>query len=209
MCLNSRRLRSLFGILFMSLSFSFAQESETEEEQDNMPYVQIFTSSIFPNALGSNFLSEAYIVKQGFMGDILILFDNRLYVGLQGIYNNADVENTALVGQFGRSKIRHHYVQGGYSFLPRAKKLGLTAGLGIGYARYKNRKGSTKFFDDGFSIMTNARLSYRLSPEVGLQSGIQFSNDFMNTDVAPELESFFKNAQTLYFSVGLAFYIGD
>ena len=207
MCLSYKPFISLVGLLFVSVIPSSGQDAETKDKQYSGPYVQIGTSAVFPNALGSNFLSEAYAVKAGFMGELSIIFDDRYFIGYQGIFNNAQVENTALVGQFDRSNIRHHYLQGGYSFFSRARRIGLTTGIGVGYARYRNKKGNTKFYEDGISLMANTKVSYRFSSFLGLHAGLQFSSDFLNTETAPELESFFKNAHTLYFSAGLVFYL--
>lgn len=208
MRLSYKRFLGILGLLYIVITPCSGQDAETDEGRDDMAYVQILTSAVFPNALGNNFLSEAYAVKAGFMGELSIFFDERYFIGYQGIFNSSEVENPALVGQFDRSKIQHHYLQSGYSFLPKEHKIGITTAIGVGLARYKNFKEDTKFLDDGFSLMANARLSYRFSSFLGLHTGLQLSNDFMNTKTAPELESFFKNAHTLYVSAGLVFYIG-
>lgn len=197
------------GSLCISLSPCLGQDTETNDVQNNMACVQIRTSAVFPNAMGNNFLSEAYSVKAGYMGELSIFIDGRYFIGYQGIFNTSEVERPELVGLFDRSRIQHHYLQGGYSFLPKEHKIGITTALGVGFARYKNFKEDTRFLDNGFSLMANTNLSYRFSSFLGLHAGMQLSNDFMNTETAPELESFFNNARTLYISKGLVFYIGD
>ncbi len=208
MCLSYKPLFLVIGLLFSSITPSLGQDTKADNEQNTPAYVQILTSTVFPNALGNNFLSEAYSVKAGFMGGLAIFFDEHYFIGYQGIFNSSEVENTDLVGSFDRSKIQHHYLQGGYSFLPKESKIGITTAIGLGFARYKNFKEDTKFLDTGFSLMANTNLSYRFSSFLGLHGGVQLSNDLMNTKTAPELKSFFKNAHTLYFSTGVVFYLG-
>lgn len=209
MCLSYKQSLGIVGLICMTLSPCLGQDKQTDEERGNTAYVQILTSAVFPKALGNNFLSEAYVVNSGFMGELSVFFEEHYFVGYQGIFNSSEVENNALVGQFDRSKIQHHYLQGGYSFLPKEHKIGIITAIGLGFARYKNFKEDTRFLDDGFSLMANTRLNYRFSSVLGLHAGIQLSNDFMNTETAPELESFFKNAHTLHVSTGLVFYLGN
>ena len=57
--------------------------------------------------------------------------------------------------------------------------------------------------------MGNLHGSYRFSQVIGAGAGIQYAYDFLATDTAPELESFFKNADIFYVSVGLVFYINQ
>lgn len=208
MCTSYKYLLLALQVFLVSLGPCFAQEAEPEANVGSSPFVQLYVAAVFPNAMGSNFLSEAYDLNSGFNAELLLFLKERYFMGYQHVFTTANVENTALVGLFDRSNIQHHYLLGGYSFLPRSSKIGFNVGLGMGYVRYRNFKEDTRFFEDGFSVMANARFSYRLSAVVGLQGGLQYASDFLNTKTAPELESFFNNAQTLYFSVGVVLYTG-
>lgn len=195
--------------LFTVSSTCSGQETIFPQEDIGNTYVHIITSAAFPKPLGNNFLSEAYNVKPGFMGELSIFFEKRYFIGYQGIFNTSEVENTALVGQFDKSRIQHHYIQGGYSFLPRKNSLGITAGIGLGLVLYTNFKEDTKFSDNGFSYMANAKGSYRFSKYFGFYAGVQLSHDNLNIQTAPEIENFFKNTNILFFSVGLVLSAGQ
>lgn len=193
---------------FLIVFNCLGQEMEDDVNKDDAIYVQILSGIAFPAVLGTNFLSKAYEVKSGFTGELLIFLNDRYFIGYQGVFNSYEVENTSLVGRYDKGAIRHNYVMAGYSFISKNNELGVATALGLGYANYKNKKGNTIFFDNGFSIMANTRITYRFSKYFGLFAGVQVSNDFLTIETAPEINDFFKEARTLYFSTGLVLYIG-
>jgi hypothetical protein len=193
----------------LSTFYSFGQGDETFRTKQFDVYVQLRPALMVPNTFGTNFFNDAYDTSAGFMGEALVFFKSQVHLGIQGGFSQAEVTDSALVGDFESTTSSHHYILGGYSFLSRTNNLGLEASLGLGYARYANRKENIRFYDDGFSLMMNTRLSYRFSSIVGVHTGAQLTKDFLNTQVAPELRSFFKNANIVYLSVGLVFYLNQ
>lgn len=194
----------MFGILHC-----LGQSDEAVLKKQNQVFVQLRPALMVPSTFGANFFNEAYDTSAGFMGEALVFFKSRMHLGIQGSFSRAEVTNSALVGDFQETTSSHHYFLGGYSFLPRADRLGLDASLGLGYAKYNNRVEEIRFYDDGFSLLLNTRVTYRFSSIVGVHAGAQFTKDFLNTEVAPELRSFFKNANIVYLSAGLVFYINQ
>lgn len=207
MYLNSRTYVCTFYLMCVALVLGSAQGTTSVDQVKNTNSVQIRVAGILPKALGNNFLNKAYDVKAGVSTELLFYCGQHYFFGYQGFIKSADVNNVSLVGQFNRSIIQHHYVQGGYSFFPKENDLGLTLGIGTGFADYKNVRDDVKFHDNGFSLMANTTLNYRLSYLFGVMAGVQFSHDFMNTVTAPEVKSFFNSAQTIHYSVGIVMYL--
>ena len=205
MYLNSKTYVGTFCLLCATLVLSRAQNTISVDQGKSTKQVRITT--IFPKAMGNNFLSKGYDVKPGLATELLIFCGQHYFMGYQGAIKAADVNNPSLVGQFNRSTIQHHYVQGGYSFFPKANDLGLMLGVGAGFTHYRNSRDDVKFHDNGFSLMANTTFNYRLSSLFGVVAGMQFSHDFMNTITAPEVKSFFDSAQTLHYSVGIVMYV--
>lgn len=203
---NSKRSLAFVLIFFGCFTAIFGQ---ADEEKQNKIYVRLTPSFTVPFALGDNFLGKAYNLKPGYLGDARVFFPNRVYLGIHGNFFKADVTNIDKVGDFDRTNIWHNYLTGGYALLPRESKLGLDAGLGLGYTIYANRRQNIDFHDDGFSAMADLHANYRFSKVVGADLGVQFTKDFLTTETAPELEKFLKNASILYFSLGLVIYINQ
>ncbi|MFS4415381.1 hypothetical protein ACKWCC_01655 [Maribacter sp. 2307ULW6-5] len=193
----------------MGLSLATAQEEVAQPGTSKEVFVQFRGGWLLPLPVGNNFLSEAYEVNPGVMADLDVLFNEHYVLGYQGTFHSANVTNTGLVGRFDRSRIQRHYLTGSYSFLSPESRVGLIAGTGIGYVRYGNKKENIKFYEDGFSAMVRGRLTYRFSSYFGWHAGLQYSRDFLNTETAPELRSFFRNAHTFYISTGLVIFFGE
>ena len=189
----------------ISYFIGLGQDSDTDRTG---VFVQLSPGFTLPVATGGNFLGTAYDLKPGFLGEAKVFLPNKIFVGIQGSFFKADVIDIASVGDFNRTNSWHNYVLGGYTWLPRSSKFGLDTGLGLGYSIYSNRKGDVNFHEDGFSMMANLHANYRFSRILGMDLGLQFTRDFLNTDTAPPIEGFFKNAKILYFSAGVLFYIG-
>lgn len=206
---NSKKLAVSLVLTAIGMFYCFGQSEEGLLVKQRQVYVQLRPAVMMPITFGPNFFNEAYDTSSGFMGEALVFFENRVHIGIQGSFSRAEVTDIALVGDFESTTSSHHYVLGGYSFLPRADRLGLDASFGLGYAKYNNRVEEIRFYDDGFSLLLNTRVTYRFSPIVGVHAGAQFTKDFLNTEVAPELRSFFKNANIVYLSAGLVFYINQ
>lgn len=199
---------SLAGILIF-FGCCIAVFGQGDEGMQNKIYVRLKPSFTVPLAFGDNFLGKAYNLKPGFLGEAQVFFPNRMYLGIQGNFFKADVADITAVGDYDRANIWHNYFTGGYALLPKESDFGIDAGLGFGYAIYANRRQNIDFHDDGFSAMANIDMSYRFSRVLGAGIGVQFAKDFLATETAPELESFFKNTSILYISVGLVFYINQ
>ncbi len=217
-CLFTSQQKSM-GLSFKSLALFvlcllagtnvvLGQENTFDEKKQ--VYVQLRPALAFPVALGDNFLAEAYDTSLvAFMGEARVFFQDRLFLGVNGSFFKAEVADISKVGDFDSTNIWHNYLTGGYALMPRNNKFGLDVGAGLGYTIFTNRKGDIDFHDDGVSFMANLLTSYRMSEVVGVGAGFQLTKDFLSTDTAPELEKFFKNADILYFSVGLVFYINQ
>lgn len=186
-----------------------AQKSEEADKKPSDTYVELSLGIAIPRALGDNFLSNAYAIKTGLTGEFSLYFDERYFVGYQGIFNASEVADATLVGLYDRSVIRHHYLIGGYSFFPKTSVFGITAGIGLGHASYKNKKENTVFFDKGFSLAAHTKVTYRFSKYVGLYAGVSVSNDFLNIETAPEIKEVFKDARILFVSTGVVFALGS
>jgi hypothetical protein len=207
MYLNSKTYVGTLCLVCAALVLGRAQDTTSVDLGKGTNQVQIRVAGILPKALGNNFLSKAYDVKAGGATELLVFCGQHYFLGYQGAIKAAEVDNPSLVGQFNRSTIQHHYVQGGYSFFPKENELGLTLGVGAGFAHYKNSRNDVKFHDNGFSLMANTTINYRLSSFFGVMAGVQYAHDLMNTITAPEVKSFFDTAQTLHYSVGIVMYV--
>lgn len=209
MNLNFKQWSFLLVFTLVLIYSGGAQEVGQAKEKPSDIHVELSAGIAVPTALGNNFLSKAYAIKTGFTGELALFFNERYFIGYQGVFNEAEVTNTTLVGQYDRSVIRHHYLHGGYSIFPKTSVFGIAAGIGLGHANYKNKKENTIFFDKGFSLMANTKVSYRFSKYVGLYAGVQVSNDFLNIETAPEIQDLFKEARILFVSTGVVFSIGS
>ncbi len=183
--------------------------AQDDEKKPLDAKIELSLGMAIPAVLGDNFLSRAYVIKTGFTGDFSMYFNARYFFGYQGIFNASKVEDATLVGLYDRSVIRHHYLIGGYSIFPNSSGLGVKAGVGLGHASYKNKKENTTFFDKGFSIMVNTKVTYRFSKYVGWYAGVQVSNDFLNIETAPEIEDLFKDPRIVFVSTGVVFSFGS
>ncbi len=192
----------------MAMTNTFAQELQQNKARTGV-YVQLRPSVTHPVALGNNFLGKAHDLRSGFMGEARVFFPGKYYLGIHGNFFKSEVNDIRLAGNYDRTNVWHNYLTVGYSFLPRTSKFGLDLGGGVGYALYANRKGTIDFHDDGFSIMANMNVGYRLNQILGFGIGAQFSKDFLATETAPEVARFFKNANIVYLSAGLVFYINQ
>lgn len=204
--------RQGFLLVLLTLVLPYFGRAQDGGETDKSPaggHVELSLGMAIPRALGNNFLSNAYAIKTGFTGELSLYFNERYFVGYQGIFNASEVTDATLVGLYDRSVIRHHYLIGGYSMLPKKSVFGVTAGIGLGHASYKNKKENTVFFDKGLSLLAHAKLRYRFSKNVGLYVGAQLSNDFLNIETAPEIEEVFKDTRIFFVSTGLVFAIGS
>ncbi len=208
MNLNSKRTLVLVVCSFVIAFSARAQEQPIKETGTETIHLELAAGINLPTTLGTNFVNSALTVKDGFAGELTIFFKEHYYLGYQGVFNTAEVEGSALVGLYGSSRFRHHYLIGGYSFFPKTRTVGLTAGIGLGHASYKNKKGNTVFFDKGFALSANTRFTYRFSKHFGFYVGAQLSKDFLNIETAPEQKDFFKEARFFNVSFGLLVTVG-
>ena len=197
------------GIFTFVITLSVrAQEKDLGAKDPETIHVEAAIGINLPTTTGNNFVNRALTVKAGFTGELAIFFNAHYYLGYQGVFNASEVEDTALVGLYDSSTLRHHYLIGGYSFSPKTSTIGWIAGVGVGHANYRNKKENTVFFDKGFALMANTRVSYRFSKYLGFFAGVQLSKDFLNIETAPEQKDFFKEARFFNVSTGLVLSIG-
>nr|WP_299386016.1 hypothetical protein [Allomuricauda sp.] len=189
-------LVGLFG-----MGVTSAQENTATLDWDVLGEIGI--SYAVPHAYGSNFLSDGYDVKHGFTLDGLIRLKPKWFAGAQFNYFGADVTNTELIGEINRSQIFHFHAFGGYSVGNSKKRTSLKAALGLGYVRFRNEQNVSYFRDDGFSLMGQLLLSYRLSNTLGIYLKMDNFWDFMAIDSPSELESVFDQAQLFVPSLGI------
>ena len=208
--MNLNSSRTLFLVVCScAIAFSVrAQEQPIKETGVETIHLEMTAGINLPTTLGTNFVNSALRVKAGFTGELTLFFKEHYYLGYQGVFNTAEVEDSALVGLYDTSRFRHHYLIGGYSFFPKTRTIGLNAGIGLGHASYKNKKGNTVFFDNGFALSANTRATYRFSKHFGFYLGGQLSKDFLTIETAPQQKDFFKEARFFNVSFGMLVTVG-
>lgn len=196
-------------VLFISLFFNLvclsAQVGKTEMDHDVLG--EIGVSYVLPKPYGNNFLAQGYDIGNGINVDGKILMAPQWLVGAQWSQFKADVVDVEKVGAIDRTRITHVHAVVAYSILGSDKQVSLRTGFGAGYAQYRHKQSTTKFMDDGFSVVANLTFCYRFSNALGVFLKLDQYWDFLNIDTAPELETFFRNTQIIAPSIGIKLYI--
>ncbi|MDC6366440.1 MULTISPECIES: hypothetical protein [Flavobacteriaceae] len=199
---SSFRNRVCLLVCFCSLLI-YGQEEKPMFDED--VFGEIGFSYVLPQALGDNFVSEAYQLKNGINIDAVVVFSPKWFAGAQVSYFGTDISNAALIGAINDTRISHWHALGGYSVL-NSNRVGIKTSLGIGYVKLKHKQSDTKFIDDGFSISTNISFSYRLGNSIGIYAKLNHYWDFLSIETASELHSFFRRTQIFAPSIGIKIY---
>jgi len=194
----------IFFILCLTHSFLFAQEVKKELESEVTGELGVAYGQ--PFSFGHNFLAEGYDIGNGFNLDAKILVSSKWLIGTQWSHYKGDVVNISKVGGIDNTSVSHLLATGNYSLLEKNKSMSIRAGLGTGYVLYRHSQSTTKFKDDGFSIVANFDIAYKLSNSFGIYLKIDHYWDFLSVYTAPELENFFRRTQTLSPFIGIRLY---
>ncbi|WP_108425181.1 hypothetical protein [Flagellimonas amoyensis] len=196
------------GILLVSLFFNLVslKAQMGKKEMDDNVLVEFGISYMLPKAYGDNFLSQGYDIRNGINVDGRILVAPKWFVGAQWSQFKGDVIDMEKVGAIEKSGITHIYAVATYTILGNDKQVSVRTGFGAGYVLYRHKQSTTKFMDDGFSVAANLALCYRFSNSLGVFVKLEHYWDFLNIDTAPELETFFRNAQIFAPSIGIKVY---
>ncbi len=205
--LNFRKKYCLLLCLGLILNL-FAQDEEEDKGWKKYHYDvlgEAWVGYLSPQFYGDNFLSEAFDTGDGIIFGINVLPSDKWYAGAQFSSFRGDVTNTSLVGVFDATRIQQFYITGGHSFLKQESRLSLKGGIGAGYVGLRNERGFERFRDEGFGIMADLVVSYRLTTFLGIYASLQHQWLFMDIDVPADLRSFFRNVTLFAPSIGIKF----
>lgn len=200
----SFKIGVLFISLFANLVFLSAQAGKKEIDYD--VFGELGMGYVLPKAYGDNFLAQGYDIGNGINVNGMILIAPRWLIGAQWGQFKGNVVDVDKVGAIDRTRITHVHAVVAYSILGNDKQVSLRTGFGAGYARYRHKQSTTKFMDDGFSVVANLTFCYRFSNALGVFLKLDQYWDFLNIDTAPELETFFRNTQIFAPSIGIKLY---
>jgi len=204
MSLNFKN-RIMQMVCCLALPFLYGQELDEGFESDI--FGQIGFCYVVPVAHGNNFLSEGYILDNGFTIDAFVLIDHNWFAGGQVSHFKGEVTNVAAVGAIDMSGVTHLHAVGGYSFINTGtNRIFLEMAIGIGYTYYVHKKEFKIFADYGFSLATTLSSSYRITKNIGVYLKLDSYWDFLGVTTAPELENFFGRTQIFAPSIGIKLY---
>ena len=198
----------LFAICIGFITNTYAQEeTETVEQGNDITqddhYAMFKIGYYNPIAFGDNFANDALEQKGGVEFSFLAnLFDTPFLIGLQYNYFHSNVTNQQLVGTYDDSEIHSFGPLLGYQLL-FTKTWRATIASGVGITHYQNRASNEHFNDTATTLWVIPTVSYHFNKTLGVYFSGSYRRDFMNVQTPAQLDSFFKSANYVSFSLGL------
>ncbi|BAO76996.1 outer membrane beta-barrel protein [Winogradskyella sp. PG-2] len=216
------RLTSLIKILFC-IVVCIQLQSQNDSiniENDNSKFKFLYDESRqylgsvslsyqSPSSYGDNFIGKGFEGKDGFGFGFNVYVYKNFYVGLNYGFNNFDIVDKELIGNYKRTQIEERYFTLGYELLPLSKiRLGIYTSIGGG-ATLSNTS------DSGFSNRDSGSLwSYGLRLEYEFIENLNFSVEYnwrqikTNIKTPTEISSFFEKGTYRVLNFGLKFNFG-
>jgi hypothetical protein len=197
-------------VLFLLPFAIYAQQADEENEKPSYYYDTLGQAKIgflSPIAYGDNFIANGYDTWNGVDISAQIVIEDRLLLGLQYQGFKGRVIDQELVGPIDASTITHFFVTAGYSLLEKRNDFHVEGNIGIGGVGLRNERGLRRFNDNGFAVMANLDLSYRINYWLAFYLNIQNNWDFWSIERPTELDDVFGTSSFFMPSVGLKFYI--
>ncbi len=163
-----------------------------------------------PTFYGNNFINEGYDLQSGFSIGITTSFIYKTTLHIDLSIHSGDVTRPELVGNISSSNFTRLSFGFGYP-LKVSEKFTFLPSLHYGYIKLghdvPNSSEEDRLRDDGAFVGIKAQLNYRIIEWLDINVGIIQQFDFLSIQTAPQEQSFFDNAQSIYPSIGLRFRI--
>ncbi|PVW16306.1 hypothetical protein [Marixanthomonas spongiae] len=206
MNLNIKQLIFAIGIGFITNTYAQEEKKTTEQVNDitqDDHYAMFKIGYYNPIAVGDNFANEALEQTGGVEFSFLAnVFETPFLIGFQYNYFHSNVTNQELVGTYDDSEIHSFGPLLGYQLL-FTETWRVTIASGVGITHYKNRASNEHFTDTATTLWVIPTVSYHFNKTLGVYFSGSYRRDFMNIHTPDGLDSFFKSANYVSFSLGL------
>lgn len=192
-------------LLFFGIQ-TYAQEVEKESWQSGNFIkfdAQLRLQALYPIQFGDYALSKAHNSNPGIGINMSFFNIKNFKVGAGYNIEFYKVTDKQIMGNFNTSNYSSVFALVNYE-LKIAKKTSIYPNIGVGYAKLKQRNGSSNFgSQDGTEYRAGFITDYKFNKTISLFFGANYIYSKFQINTASEYEKFFGNSQKIQLSIGL------
>lgn len=161
----------------------------------------------FAIGIGDNFLRKGYNNNFGMNTEVQFYINKIFFVGVGLQYNEMQVVNKNLIGQFGSANVLTNYMFIGIRQKLKPNKYYLEHRFGYGEVNITNSSIHGESDMTGNSFIYGSKFFYKLNPHFDIHSGFDFRNSCYNIKLDGPYHDFYTNSKqfTILFGVRVLF----
>lgn len=183
---------------------SFAQNDEKPKENAELEFkLSSRVQLIYPMQFGNTALSKAHEPRPGISTQINVLDFQHFKAGFGFDFVTYDITNEQLIANLSTSKYTSAYVLLSYEHKLTEKFL-ITPNIGYGSASLDLGSRNSRFGkQSGKEFRIGGVLDYKIGRSIYAFVGLNYINNKLNVQTAPEYKSFFSKGNSIQLSLGI------